>query len=312
MPNRIKQLQTVDAVLTNLARGYTPSGFIASLLFPTVLADKEQGVMPSFGKEAFQVRNTLRAVRGSSNIITPDDVSTITYSMDEHDAVYPVDYREVTAAKKVFSMKKYAMTVAMNSILMKKESLAATLATTAATYASSNKVTLSGTTQWTHASGTPLTDIATAMEAVRQAIGKYPNVCCMGAQSWKAFRVNAQVLARFTTANRIAMLADFEALTGIAKVGIGTVPSAAAGSSPSTMTDLWGDYCILAYVPEIPDGEMTPAEPTYGATLALEDFPVVDSWTEQGGKIENVRATGIFKSAILGADAGYLIIDTNA
>lgn len=52
-------------------------------------------------------------------------------------------------------------------------------------------------------------------------------------------------------------------------------------------------------------------EPSFGYTLQKRGSPVIDTRTEDG-KIELIRNTDIFRPFLLGADAGYLISNTNA
>ncbi|MFP6384752.1 hypothetical protein VST32_32495, partial [Pseudomonas aeruginosa] len=47
-----------------------------------------------FGKEAFEVYETERAIRAQSNIMNPDDLDGLDVVLREHDIAYPVDYRE--------------------------------------------------------------------------------------------------------------------------------------------------------------------------------------------------------------------------
>ena len=63
MADRLKQLRIVDPVLTNIARGYRNAQFIGEALFPVVSVDKEGATIPKFGKEAFRLWETERAIR---------------------------------------------------------------------------------------------------------------------------------------------------------------------------------------------------------------------------------------------------------
>ncbi len=85
----------VDHVLTNLARGYTNDGFVASMLFPHAQVTKEGGKIPQFTKEAFKIYNTERAIRADSNRINPSVDDSIDFVLTEHDLEYPMDYREI-------------------------------------------------------------------------------------------------------------------------------------------------------------------------------------------------------------------------
>lgn len=79
-----------------------------------------------------------------------------------------------------------------------------------------------------------------------------------------------------------------------------------------TFGDLWGDNIILAYVkPNAQGVERSHLDPSFGYTLRKRGQPLVDKYDE-GRKLRLIRNTDIFKPVLLGAEAGYLIADTNA
>ena len=83
MADRLDNLRVVDPVLTELARGYTNAQLISETLFPIVTVEKETGKVPQFGKEAFKLYNTERAIRGKSNRMSPEGRTTINISLIE-------------------------------------------------------------------------------------------------------------------------------------------------------------------------------------------------------------------------------------
>ena len=66
---------------------------------------------------------------------------------------------------------------------------------------------------------------------------------------------------------------------------------------------------ILAFIPQ--SENKTFYEPSYGYTLRKKGFPLVDKYDE-AGKLELIRNTDLLVSKIVGADAGYIINDTNS
>ena len=68
MSDRLKKLRVVDPVLTQLARGYRNAKYVGESLFPVAELDKESGIIPLFGKEAFRLWETERAIRAKSNV----------------------------------------------------------------------------------------------------------------------------------------------------------------------------------------------------------------------------------------------------
>ena len=48
-------------------------------------------------------------------------------------------------------------------------------------------------------------------------------------------------------------------------------------------------------------------EPSFGYTLRRKGMPVADKYDGVGGKVKYCRYTDIYKVAVVGGDAGYLI-----
>ena len=91
---RLANLRIVDPILSALARGYIFPELACEALFPMVRVEKEAGKLPKFGKEAFRIYQTERALRAKSNRINPEEYGSIDVILAEHDLEYPIDYRE--------------------------------------------------------------------------------------------------------------------------------------------------------------------------------------------------------------------------
>lgn len=295
----------VDPVLTELARGYSNSSFVFPKLFPIVPVAKEGGKIPQFNKEAFKIYNTERAIRAKSNRISPDLHTTIDYVCTEHDLEYPIDYRE--ESEDMLNLRQHATNVVTDAILLKNEKSAADIAQTTASYASGNKVTLSGTDQWTNAASDPIDDIETARYAIRAKIAKFPNVAIIGAQAFKVLSHHADVLDKISYDQHSVMTVKLlQTLLNIPNIFVG---EAVYETDAGVMTDIWADNMILAFVPQ--SASKTYYEPSYGYTLRKKGFPFVDKYDE-AGKLELIRNTDLLVSKMVGAEAGYIIYDTNA
>lgn len=304
---RLSNLRVVDPVLTNLAVGYTNEQFVGDQLFPFVLLDKEGGKIPKFGTEHFKVYATERALRAKSNRISPEDIGSVDVAMDEHDLEYPIDYRE--DAESAFPLQARATFVTTEGIRLRHEVMVATIAQNAANYGAGNKITLSGTSQFTHDSSDPEGVISDAKAAVRAKTVKEPNTMVIGYAAWRALKRNKQLKAILSdTRSRLVQLADLREIFEIDNIVVGRAVKA---NDAGVTSDIWGDNIVLAYVPKTQAGQRSPYEPSYGYTLRKKGQPVVDTRTEDG-KVELIRNTDIFRPFLLGADAGYLISDTNA
>ncbi|MFO8098869.1 MAG: helicase-related protein, partial [Salinibacter sp.] len=68
--------------------------FVYNALFPVIKTAKMKGKIPYFGKDAFTVRETSRAVRADSNRIAPSDFNLIDFETKEQDIESALDYLE--------------------------------------------------------------------------------------------------------------------------------------------------------------------------------------------------------------------------
>ena len=302
---RLSNLRVVDPVLTNLATGYTNEQFVGDQLMPFVPVDKEGGKIPLFGKEHFKVYSTERALRAKSNRINPEDIGTVDVALDEHDLEYPIDYRE--DAESAFPLQARATNTVVEGIRLRHEAMVADMVQNPANYAASNKIALSRTSRFTDDTSDPEGVVSDAKAAVRSKIVKEPNTLVIGYATWRVLKRHPQLRAILSdTRPRLVQLADLREIFEIENIVIG---KAVKASDAGVTSDIWGDSMVLAYVPRS-NGDRSPYEPSFGYTLRKRGNPVVDTRTEDG-KIELIRNTDIFRPFLLGADAGYLISDTN-
>ena len=303
---RLSKLRVVDPVLTNLATGYTNEQFVGDQLMPFVLVDKEGGKIPLFGKEHFKVYATERALRAKSNRINPEDIGEVDVALDEHDLEYPIDYRE--DAESAFPLQARATNTVVEGIRLRHEVMVAEMVQNPANYSVGNKIALSGASRFTDDTSDPEGVVSDAKAAVRAKIVKEPNTMVIGYSTWRVLKRHPKLKAILSdTRSRLVQLADLREIFEIENIVVGRAVKA---NDAGVTSDIWGDNMVLAYVPKA-SGDRSPYEPSFGYTLRKKGNPVVDTRTEDG-KIELIRNTDIFRPFLLGADAGYLISDTNA
>jgi len=297
----------VDPVLTQIARGYTNSRLIGTELFPVIEVEKEGGKIPQFTKEAFKIYNTERAIRARSNRISPELQSTIDFVLTEHDLEYPMDYREIEES--ATPMKLHAATVVSDGILLRLEKQISELVQNLSTFPTGNKITLAAGSKFDEEVSNPFLIIDTAIDAVRSKIGKRPNVCLMGAATYKALKNHSKILDRIKYTERAVVSEEIlRQLFGFDKLLVGDAVYANDGG---IFSDIWTDNMVLGYVPQpIENGSRSYYEPSFGYTLRKKGMPIVDTYDENG-KVEIIRSTDIFVPKVVGSEAGYLINDTN-
>lgn len=307
---RLSNLRAVDPVLTNLALGYSNAEFIADQVFPMAKVAKEAGKIPKHNRQAFKLGKTERALRAASNRLDPEGRQFIDFSLEEHDIAVPMDYREADESDDL-DVQAANTFLAQDNLLLRREKIAADLAFNPASFAPSNKVNLGAGDKWTDPASNPIDHIREGREKIRQAVAKRPNSMLLGAQAFEALSEHPKMLERLTY-SQLGVLTP-QLLAAILKLERVIVGDAIYTNDDDTASfDVWGDSALLFYSrPPGPSGKRSVFEPSFGYT-AYKKALEVDKYMEQGGKIENVRATMIYKTLLVGADAGYLISDTNA
>ena len=301
--HNLQALRVQDPVLTNLAQGYHNLELVGEVLMPTVEIDKEAGKIPKFGRLAFRLPSTVRNLRGTSNRLDPEDITAIDVALEEHDVEYAIDYREENEA--IFSLRQFALNTTQDVIALGREKEVATLALDESKYDSGNKITLSGTSKITSKQADIFAMFDTGIRAVKRAIGRKPNVCVIAGDVWAALKEHPVVIEKLKY-SQVAIVTPevFAKLIGIDTVKIGE----AVYEESNQLKDIWSDAIVLAYVaPRSTERKGTVYEPSYGYTVRRQGGLFVDTYKENGGKLEVIRTTDIHKPHLLGASAGYLI-----
>lgn len=301
--HNLKALRVQDPVLTELAQGYHNLELVGETLMPTVEIEKEAGKIPKFGRLAFRLPSTVRSLRGSSNRLDPEDITAIDVNLEEHDVEYAIDYREENEA--IFSLRQFALNTTQDVIALGREKEVATLALDETKYEEGNKITLSGSSKITDKSADIFGMFDSGIRAVKRAIGRKPNVCVIAGDVWAALKDHPVVIEKLKY-SQVAIITPevFAKLIGIDTVKIGE----AVYEENSQLKDIWSDAIVLAYVASrSSERKGTVYEPSYGYTVRRQKGLFVDTYPENGGKIEVIRTTDIHKPHLVGASAGYLI-----
>lgn len=314
---RLSSLRIVDPVLTNLAIGYSNAELVGENLLPFVNVDKETGLLPKFGKEAFKDYQTERALRADSNRMQEDDPTTVPFKLGEHDIERGIDYRE--EAESAFPLQRRATLQVTQIIRMRHERKVGALVQNAANYGAGNKIALSGTARFSQADSDPEGVVDDARAAISNAIAKDANTMIVAFDVWRRWKRHPKLKAILSdNRSRLVQLADLREIFEIPNIVVG---KALTATDAGVTSRIWTNSVVLAYVPTAApaaprDGGMVdPAagrdegEPSFGYTFRKKGMPQVDVRMAPNNKVELVRNTDIFEAYILGADGGYLIQD---
>lgn len=306
----------VSVPLTTLASGYKPSGLIGEEVFPVVKSVTKGGKIPVFGKDAFKVYETLRARGAHSNRAGMSPDSWITFFCEEHDLAIPLDQRELNelnnlpgdaALKALFNLQDRQRRRVQWNLKLELEKVVADQVQSSASYNSSNVLALTSSDCWSETGSDPVGAIEDAREVIRGKIGVYPNTLIMGADTYACLKFHAAYTDKMKLTNDKVVRPDLIAqMHDLKRVIIGLSMGL---NTSEAFYDLWSDNAILCYIPDTKTPDID--EPAFGYTIkpgfSATPYPYVDIFTEEGGKIVNVRCTDMYDTLIVNKDAGYLI-----
>lgn len=303
----LSQARVVDPVLTNVAQGYRNAAMVGGALFPTVPVPARGGKIVTFGKEDFRLYASGR-VPGSNTKRVSFGHTSGSYALENHSLEGVVPYELMDEADRVpgIDLGRGAVRKVQDIISLRLEKAQADLATTAGNYGSPNKITLSGTGQWSDYTGVsfPTRDVETAKNAVRAQIGRRANTVVMGAAVWAKLKEHPTVIDRIKYTGRDSATPELVArLFDVERVLVG---DALYENAAGAMADVWGKFVVVAYT-EI-GGLADMGLPTYGYTYRLGGYPIVEEpYQDRNAKSWVYPVTDEVMPVIAGAAAGYLI-----
>lgn len=301
------QARIIDPVLTNVAQGFKHPDFVGSLLFPRVPVSQRGGKIVTFSKEDFMLYNTGRAP-GQNTKRVQYGYTAGNYTLESHslEGSVAIESMQEGAAVPGIDHGRMAIYKTQNIIGLRLEKAQADTARTLAAYAASNKITLSGTGQFSDFTGTsdPIAVIETGKEVVRRKIGKRPNTGVIGALVFEKLKQHPKVIDRMKYTGRdVPTIEILSALFGLPNLQVG---DAIYSDDAGNVIDVWGKDIVLAYTEVGTMLEM--GLPSYGYTYQLAGYPVVEEpYFERNPKSWFYPVTDEVAPVIAGADAGYLI-----
>lgn len=274
---RLKQ----NPILTNLLLGMGQGSYIAERLFPRLPQALSSVTLAKLGDERLRRYNLRRAPGGATKRVNIK-YDGQTYSVDQYAVEVPLPrelLREADESRKLnvgnyLDISRIAMTTANDILGLDYEIEVAQIATDPSTYATGHVLALAGATKWSHADGTPVTDIRAASDVIRKKIGKRPNRLTLSADAFTAISTNAEVKGYLpSTAMGPATIEQLKTILNVEDIVVG---DAVWINEQDVGADVWGNNAILAYVPRIAQAgsaDISLAEPGFGFTNVIEGHP---------------------------------------
>lgn len=308
LTNRSGQL--FNPVLTNLGRGYRPSGFIADEVCPRIPVTKEVG--------QYTVWDSFHFFANDVETLTPDrsetrevDValSTETYTCEEHALKVSVSDREQSQSDVDVRLAKLNM-LSDRLAVARERRVAALLQTQDNGGGLDNAMDATPSNNWNVDAATIIADLTTAKEGIFDAIGIEPNTVII---PWKVANAIAQQqdiieILKYTVDGRVIIGAGQEVLPGsLAGLRVivprGRYATNAAGAT-NAFSDIWGDDVRVLYVNSDGPSMYTPSVSYTFQSAGFE----VRTWRENDPNVEWVRnRDGILDEKIVAPQAGYIL-----
>lgn len=307
MTMNLNQARVIDPVLTDIVQGYRHPERIGHVLFPRVPVLARGGQVIEFGKESFRRYKTRRAPgTNTKRLQFGYQGKPFVLVQDALEGMVPLEH--VSDAQNVpgIDLGTGAVNEVMDILTLALEIEQAELATNPANYDVDNKVTLSGTDQWSDPNSDPAQQIREYREAVRRRIGTRPNVLALSASGFNALIEHPKIVDRFKYTSSGSITTEMLAqLFNLREVAVGEAVYMDEGSEE--MKDVWGNEAILAYVPEQVTSRRAPS---FGYTYTLEEHPMVEeTYFERNAKSWIYPVTYERKPVLSGIDSGFLIQD---
>ena len=251
----------IDKVLTNMAMGYRPEGFIADRIFPTVEVQKQSDLYVEFNRADRMRRQDTRRTPGTEAHIRYEDIGSATYFARNYALKDFVTIEDRANADPFFVTKllNTKSTLLMDDLALDEEVRVATLATTVTNVGSYNAVA----SAWNGA-GDPLGDINTTIDNVHYSNGVMPNRVTFGIEAWKSFRRDSNVRnlifgtnngGGYPNTSQVASLLDIdEVLVG------GAFQNTGEKNQAESLSTIWGENVLVSYAPSNPTTE----RPSFG------------------------------------------------
>lgn len=278
---RLKQ----NPILTNMLLGMGTGKRIAEKLYPRLPQVLSNANIAKMGKEHMRRYNLRRAPGGETKMINIK-YENVVYTVDQYAVDVPLPrewFREADESRKLnvgmyLSLSSIGMNTAKYVLDLDYEIEVAAMALDPNNYAAGNWLALAGSTKWSAATGTPVTDIHTAADIIRKKTGMRPNSLIFSADAFTAVKLNPEVKS-YMGANHEgpATIPQLKNYFGVENIEIG---DASWVDESDNHHDAWGNAAVLAYVPKIKSGPVTDfslAEPSFGFTNVIEGHPFAET-----------------------------------
>lgn len=289
--------------LTKLARAYRNTTLIGLQVAPVCPVELQEFTYPIFDKSNLLDAETEKAPKAATAKAS-QAFTTATGKTRQHAFAHEID-EEARRNDQVGAVNR-APAAAMDVILLRHERKVADLVFGAANYPAANKVTLAGTSQWSHADSDPALAVLNASSVVQGLTGRDPNVLVIGYEVFNTLKVHPKI-RNYLPQDVIGTVDEpiLAKVFGVSKVVVG---KAIKSNPQGTTSRCWGKFASLLCVNEGmgSEGSLHLQDPTFAKTFRLAGFPVVDHWYVDDTEVDYYRAKDNYAVQVVHSESGFL------
>lgn len=236
-----------DPELVAVAALYKNAAYVADSVFPRQPVGKREFRYYSYPvAESFLSVEDAVGRRSRPNQIDFSAAEVIA-GCEDHALDAPVPQDDINNAPKGYDPIKRAAMHTMDYIFANREVRAAALAFNAANYPAANKVVLSGASQWSDVTSTPIATIKTGIDACLMP----PNCMLIGRAAWTKLSQHPDILKAVNQSSGDKGVAARQAVADMFEldevvVGNGWTNTAKKGQ-PAVLSRIWGKHALLYY-----------------------------------------------------------------
>lgn len=294
-----------DPVLSILAVGYKPDGYVADEVLLPLGVKLEDGKYWKFGMERFYTPDALRAPRSRYRTIDWK-MTQDSYHAEEYGLEQPIDDRERNNSALPVDLDTESTEILTENLKNAKEKRVAALVRSTSNI--TQNVTLSGTGQWSHVDGgDPIGVSLTAHSTIRASTGQIATDVVLGYAVWQKLQTNPKVKAELAEGEQI-VLARLARLWGVQRIHIGTLLTATNKKGQTvTLGDVWGKDVLFYHRAQRPGLRRF----SLGYQFRVQDYKTF-RYRKADINSDIIRVNEIIGEKIVASQLGYLVKDAVA
>ncbi|MFQ5550960.1 MAG: phage capsid protein [Gemmatimonadales bacterium] len=305
----------INPDLQALAIAYRNQRLIGDAVLPRVTVGKQEYTYWLWDKQdAFTIPDTSVGRTSAPNQVefqaTEKQSATKDYGLDD-----PIPNADIENAPDGIDPRSHAAEVLTDLIMLDREVRVANLTFAAATYPASNKVQLSGTSQFSDFTNS---DPIGVIEAKLDVPLVRPNIMVVGQAAWSKLRQHPDIIKATNGTAGDKGLASRQAVAELFEleeilVGAAFLNTAKKGQTP-TFSRVWGKHISLLFRDVLANPARSGSRVTFGFTA---QFGPRIAGSQQDGDIgvrggERVRVAESVDEHVVAADVGFFIEDAVA